>query len=1436
MSKKFISLLLSLLLVLGTVAVPAGAAKGDPVTLCLYNSVTDKQIGGTISAKEGDPYTFYMNSVSDPTMTGYDFKGWSSDKAGKNKIDMTASIPSGDVVFLYAIWEAKDVTVIFHDGYGGTIETKTLKYNSNYSLPSDPTRTGYTFVGWFTSSSGGTQVTANDTVSKDYEHTLYAHWTTNVYTVSFYDNPNGTTSTQPDRTLDVAYGRSIGSLTKPTRTGYTCTWKKGSATGADALDSETITGALSLYAVWTPKKVTVTLNANGGGFPSGTAPSAKIAYGDPYSSLATTANQPTRDGYTFKGWALTANGSVIANNAVVNSENNHFLYAIWGANPYNITYDYNFPAPAVWKDAQGNVIAGSAPTPPPGSPVTYNSSYPALPTPASLDIPYYSEDSAKQYTFEGWYAAKDDVINTTDPKQSTTYKKIIGGTNGDTYSLTSDQTLHARWGYEIEFFANTGAAGGTAIGKLECITGKAYDVNKMPKDPTRVGYKFAGWYNDPVSGDKVELNAFKLADGSNKALYAHWDPASYKVTLDPNGGALPAGTDDKIDVTYQATYIALSGITPTRKGYTFAGWYTATGGDTKVDAVTTVERAENHTLYAHWTPRPANLSIDYLLPADFEDTDNKYPELKNKKINIGEKLSTAGLPAKPASFEYGDPKVKFDFYDWYTTADDGTPGKKGSQVNGQTSLTAEMVDDSLNITLYARWTMPVSFCNNYNGNATETTRPDSTDNFVIGSVYGDKLPAPTRTGYTFLGWFTEPGEGDGAQKTATDIATNDVTRLYAHWTTSAYVITLDPNGGAFSESQNIRSSQFNYNDQYGDFLTKYIPTAPAGHTFNGWYTEKEGGRKLNETDRVTSGGTIYAQWKADQFKVTLKLNYSGASDTVKTVDYGTELKDVLPTPEPERAGYAFLGWYTDEGFTTPANPAEKIAADVTLYAQWREGKRVDLVVGGGKLPENTPTYIYVYDGGTFNRLPTPTWAGCIFGGWWTAETGGEQVTVTTPANSNPPATLYARWTPRQVLVRFDYNGAPNLQREPKSFDIGSPYTGLPTYASWPGHEFMGWYTRSAGGEKIDSNTLVSVPSDTVEELTIYAHWGYKVSFDPVEGTGEMDQQVAEMNQPYTLPTCTFTPPDGMRFGGWAIGEPDGPKQAGGSQYTVTRNLVLYATWTTAPIVITSSCTSGGSLMTEDGKANAVTVERGQDVTFVAAANTGYVLKELMVDGVNFNYTDVYTFRNVIEDHTIHAVFAPEGAPGYATCEHGSSCPLSRFRDLEPGAWYHDGVHFCIDNVIMGGTGNNVFDPNSQATRAEVATTLWNYAGRPPISGSGALPRTYRDVLPSAWYYQAVEWATQQGILSGYGDGTFRPNNRITREELVSILWHHAGQPRARQTLLRFYDAWQVSDWAWNAMLWATEAGVLSGRSVGYLVPKGNATRAEVATMLKNYLG
>ncbi len=1061
--------------------------------------------------------------------------------------------------------------------------------------------------------------------------------------------------------------------------------------------------------------------------------------------------------------------------------------------------------------------------------VTYGKPITGLATPSPL--PQYSDTDKTKYGFAGWYTeAKDDEYDPNYPDKKLTLGELIE--DGYVYEGEFSE-LHARWTYEVTLDPKDGTV---TPAKATLTTGTA--VGGLPK-PTKDGYEFEGWFTDSSYTAGNEVTDESIADSANKTFYAKWKAKTYDVTLELCGGDL---ADDKktVSVTFGQNYPALpSSSDITRTGYEFKGWFKSQNpaeGENAVDNSTPVKETGPHKLYALWKPMAVTVSINYSFPDGFDHSTYKGPSLTKNQLNLEEEFSEVGLPSNPPSFTHDG--VTYTFASWYTTQTDEK--EVGKQVNFATPLTADMVKQSSNllkVDLYARWRFNVSFYEL--PTATSYTKQDT---FVTGSAYGNKLYTPVRNGFSFKGWYTKPVADNATPDTArvleTDIASSDNLKLYAAWSTSKYSVFPNANGGKFSASQTIPWG-FNHGDKYGSYVTEpeYIPKAPDGYTFDGWYTEKEGGVKIQATDTVTKGGEIFAHWKANQFKLTLKLNYEGAADIVKSVDYDTELSKVLPSPEPDRAGYAFEGWFKDKACTEKIDSKLKITDDVTIYAKWKEAKKVDLDVNGGKLPDGHPGYVYVYQGGTYEKLPTPTWPGSIFKGWYTtAKTGGKEVKQgdTILTSGSIPEKLYARWESKKITVHLDYNGAPNDPGRTITCSVGDTYKSLPAYLSWAGHEFMGWYTKEVGGEKVEKTTVVSVASDDVEEITLYAHWGYTVVFEPGEGSGDMEPVAAEMDQPFTLPECAFTAPDGMRFGGWAIGTPDGPKQASGSQYTVVRNLALYATWTDKPITVTVTCTSGGSLATLDGKTNKVEAERGTDVTFIARPNAGYELKDLQVDGVSYNYTVEYTFRKIQEDHTIHAVFGRIDAPSYTSCDHGSGCPLSGYRDLNSNAWYHDAVHFCMDNVIMGGS-NNSFKPNARATRAEVATSLWSAEGRDPVSVSGPLSQTYPDVAVSQWYYQPIEWATRKNILAGYANGRFGPNDSITREQLVSILWRHAGCPKPRTSILRFNDASKVSGFAWEAMLWATEKGIIQGRPGGYLAPKGTATRADVAQVLKNYL-
>ncbi len=175
--------------------------------------------------------------------------------------------------------------------------------------------------------------------------------------------------------------------------------------------------------------------------------------------------------------------------------------------------------------------------------------------------------------------------------------------------------------------------------------------------------------------------------------------------------------------------------------------------------------------------------------------------------------------------------------------------------------------------------------------------------------------------------------------------------------------------------------------------------------------------------------------------------------------------------------------------------------------------------------------------------------------------------------------------------------------------------------------------------------------------------------------------------------------------------------------------------------------------------------------------------------------------------------------------------VNPFSDVAEGAWYYDAVRYASENGLMGGYGNGKFGPNDNLSRAQFAQILFNKEGRPVVN---YLLR-YNDVADGAWYTEAVRWATSQGVVSGYGNGMFGPNDNITREQLAVMLWRYAGSPAATEKELHFTDADKASGYALEALRWAVENGVMGGYGNGQLAPQGLATRAQVAQMLMNFL-
>ena len=184
-------------------------------------------------------------------------------------------------------------------------------------------------------------------------------------------------------------------------------------------------------------------------------------------------------------------------------------------------------------------------------------------------------------------------------------------------------------------------------------------------------------------------------------------------------------------------------------------------------------------------------------------------------------------------------------------------------------------------------------------------------------------------------------------------------------------------------------------------------------------------------------------------------------------------------------------------------------------------------------------------------------------------------------------------------------------------------------------------------------------------------------------------------------------------------------------------------------------------------------------------------------------------------------------------EDASDLPFS---DVERDSWCYDAVKYTYDQGLLMGTSGHTFGTSGTLTRGQVVTILYRMAGSPKVS---AAP-DFTDVTADTWCADAVAWAAEEGLVEGYGDGTFRPDTAISRQQLAAMLYRYeqrdgGGFIGAWMFRLDFEDAGQVSDWAYEAMCWCTMNGIITGSTDGKLLPAGTATRAQTAAILQRYL-
>ena len=416
------------------------------------------------------------------TRAGYTQVGWSTVDGGEKVYGFEDVYTQNEALTLYPVWNTNKYTITFETNGGSEIAPITQDYGTEITAPDNPTRKGYTFKGW--------DKEIPETMPAE-NITVKAQWEINQYTIAF--DTNGGSEIAP---ITQDYGTEITAPDNPTRKGYT--FKGWDREIPETMPAENIT----VKAQWEINQYTITFDTNGG---SEIAPITQD-----YGTEITAPDNPTRKGYTFKGWDKEIPETMPAENITVKAQ--------WEINQYTITFDTN----------GGSDIA----------PITQD---------YGTEITAPDNPTRKGYTFKGW----DKEIPETMPAEN--------------------MTITAQWEinqYTITFDTN----GGSEIAPITQDYGTEITA---PDNPTRKGYTFKGW-------DK-EIPETMPAE--NITVKAQWEINQYTITFDTNGGSeiAPITQDYGTEITAPDN--------PTRKGYTFRGW------DKEIPKTMP---AENITITARW--------------------------------------------------------------------------------------------------------------------------------------------------------------------------------------------------------------------------------------------------------------------------------------------------------------------------------------------------------------------------------------------------------------------------------------------------------------------------------------------------------------------------------------------------------------------------------------------------------------------------------------------------------------------------------------------------------------------------------------------------------------------------------------------------------------------------------------------------------------------
>ena len=1127
-------------------------------------------IGATaVPSKEITGETTY--NLPSTSATGYTFGGWYGE-VGCTTFKGNAGDPItvSDPTTFYAKWTPVSYKIYYKNVDGSTItdgEYVTKTYDSDVTLNTTVTKTGYVFGGWykdnttFVNAYDGTEDLAS---TQDDDKNIYAKWIANEYQVNY--NLSGISATAPSSPITKTYGEPLaaGVLKNPTNipTGYTFAgWYKEATfanewTGND--DLTTGTTAQTIYARW---KAKVTYNANG----HGTAPAVVDVYLNDTTELPSMTNV---EGYTFDTTNSWYDDSDISTATLIGAAGADYtvtapktLYARWNEEEYTITYDK--------KDGDWTGTA----------PVGTRKYSVEVTLPVAADIA--KNDGTNDYVFKGWYTEDGSTTSWDETKKVT---KI----NANTVAPTGGHKFYARWNPAWKITFNM-LGHGAAPSVITVEQGTVVPSTDRPANPTETGYIFSGWYKNYDSTvadfDSRYTNPFDFSTDTvtaNTLLYAKWKPITYTISYNANGGTVSPTSDTKTYAT------ALTLAVPTRTGYDFDAWYKNYDATTETfsnpyDGASDISivQGDTITVYAKWIAH--QYTVNYNLNG-VGATAPTTPITKTYDEPLG-----AGVLQNPTNIPSG-----YEFLGWF----------KESTTENQWTGSDDLTTGTDPQTIYAKWKRAIVY--NVLKNGVDIGADPVPSKEITGETTYN-LPGANATGYVFGGWYGEAACTTFKGNAGDPITVSDPTTFYAKWTPIEYEITYNTLGGTLPGTTTNP-----FTKTYDSPVTLVNPTY-EGYDFVGWYanynaTTKAYSNPFDGTTDIstdTTGKTIYAKWTAHTYNINYELSGHATAITPTEKTYGVSYTP--PTPTGITDGYKFDGWFKESTHINPYTGDDLTTGTdaQTIYARWKATitydanghgvapAAVDVILGEDTtLPSITDVTGYTFD------LTNSWYDGSDVSTATLIGVAGASYTV------NAPKKMYARWNENEYTINYDKRDGDWIGGyDPAVAGVTSrKYTEEKTLPvalniAKTGYTFLGWYKQGDTTETI----ITKIAANTDETVTVVAKWSenvYNITLNRNEGnyvSGYEVPSTRKYTESKTLPTNDNIKKTGYILVGWY----ESSDYSGTPVTEVAANTdahkTFYAKWALEDYVITFNV-NGGTINDPAVTGNTMTYNYGTGAT------------------------------------------------------------------------------------------------------------------------------------------------------------------------------------------------------------------------------------------------